>query len=254
MGNLTLAVAFHGPFVFDFETERVTVYAPRCDGHFASVQTDLEEIGMAVDAPNEIYEYQLRENPNVGSKVRMTSVYKAAEILLVDTARRKAKVPEAGECYFKLRVPRPDQVVGLVADPISIIEYDLPEPGNGAPAHKATSMRFNYHGIGDNKFWELLRVSDKESTALQIPIKAVPPANHVDLTFRYSSGTPDQGHKDAEQCFQEMRNLFPPLGAWRVSFEGRLFNHLSDCHAAQIVFVQLDEMKSWKSGTAAKAH
>jgi hypothetical protein len=243
MGKLTLAVAFHGPFVFDFEKEFVTVYAAQCNGHFASVQTDLEEVGLAVDAPKETYQYQLQERESTRTKVRGTSFYNRDKILVVDPARRRAKAPDAAECHFKLQVPKPDQVVGVVADPISIIQYDLEKPGSGDPAPMATSMRFNYFDIDNTKVWELLDVSSTRSMVLELPIKAAPPANYVQITFR-SSGTPDQGHKDAQQCFQEMRNLFPPLGAWKVSFKGRLLNHLSDCHAAQIVFVQSDRTKS----------
>jgi hypothetical protein len=254
MGKLTLAVSFHGPFAFDFQKESVIIYAPLCDGHFASAQTDLEEIGLAVEAPKSTYRYALHQKASVAPNVRITSVYNPDQILVVDTARRKAKAPEVSDCRFLLQVPRPDQVVGLVADPISIVEYDLPNPGDGAPARKATSMRFNYHDIDDTNVWELMQVSDMQTVVLRLPIKAVPPADYVQLTFRYNSGTPDQGHKDAAGCFQEMRNLFPPLGAWRVKFDqSLLLNHLSDCHAAQIMFVQYDEMKSWKNGANSKS-
>jgi hypothetical protein len=237
MGKLTLAVSFYGPFVFDFEKQRVTVYAPLCDGHFASVQTDVEEVGMAVEAPKKAYEYQLRERNNTKSEVRKPVFHAEDNILIVDSLRRKAKPPAASECQFKLQVPLPNQVIGLVADRVSIMEYDLPNPGTGTSVKKATSMRFNYYDIEDTKFWEVVQRTSPTSTAVTVPIKAVPPANYVQLIFRYNSGTPTEGHKDAEGCFQAMRNLFPPLGAWKVKFDDqRIDNHLSDCHATQIVF------------------
>jgi hypothetical protein len=253
MAKLMLSVSFYGPFIFDFEKDSVTIYVPQCEGHFASVQTDFEEIGLAVDAPQKSYEYRLQQKGGA-RKPRTPSVHNLDEILHVDPARRKTKPPTAGECQFVLQVPNPDQVIGLVADPISILQYDLPDPGSGAPAHKATSMRFNYYDVDDSEVWELTTVSSGSSTVLQLATKPVPPANYVQLTFRYGSGAPDQGHKDAEQCFQEMRNLFPPLGAWRVRFESPLLlNHLNDCHAAQIAFATPKQVEAWKNQRKANA-
>jgi hypothetical protein len=247
MGKLTLAVSFQGPFIFDFQRDSVVVYAPQCEGHFASVLSDFEEIGMATEAPQKSYEYIFDEQNRREPRRTGTSLVNRDAILIVDSARRRAKVPGPGDCQFVLQIPRPDQLNGLVADPISILQYDLDYPGNGLPAPAATSMRFNYHNIEDTSVWELSQ-SNTGTSVLKLPIKAAPPANYVQLTFRYSSGIPQKGHKDAAQCFQEMRNLFPPFGAWKVVFpDPRLDNHLNDCHAAQIVFAQDDEIRRWEA-------
>lgn len=253
MSKVTLAVSLYGPFVFDFEPAAVTVFAPNCEGHFASAQTDTEEVGLAVDSAKTTYQYKLQEGQS-SSRGRETLIhaYNPDEILIVDGARRKAKAPGPSDCRFKMQLPRPNQVVPLVADPISILEYDLAEPGNGEFARKATAMRFNYERDESSKPFDLLEVSGSPSSVLSISLKPVPPADYVQLVFRYGSGAPDDGHKDAEHCFYEMRNLFPPLGAWRVRFkEELLLNHLNDCHAPQIVFLTRAEMKAWKSGSKA---
>jgi hypothetical protein len=245
MGTGILSVSFYGPFVFDFVKDGVVIYAPQCDGHFASVQTDYEEIGLALQAPQQPFRYQLDQKNITAQKARVTSLYNFDQILVVDSARRRAKAPDPSECEFILRIPRPDQVIGLVADPVSVIQYDLQNPGSGIPEHKATSMRFNYWLADDTEVWELLDVTKSKTIVLALSAKPIPPSTNVQLTFRYAMGAPDVEHKDAEQCFREMRNLFPPLGAWKVRFESPLENHLNDCHAPQIVFATLDELALW---------
>jgi hypothetical protein len=99
----------------------------------------------------------------------------------------------------------------------------------------------------------LLDVSTTETTVLELQVKPIPPSCNVQLTFRYGLGAPDLEHKDAEQCFREMRNLFPPLGAWKVQFEvSQLLNHVTDCHAPQILFAVLDELELWRKQQTAE--
>jgi hypothetical protein len=74
--------------------------------------------------------------------------------------------------------------------------------------------------------------------------------NYVPLIFRYSSNSLfDSDHTDAELCFEEMRSLFPPLGAWAVNCEESTDAHASDCKAAQIVFLTINELNQWNKSS-----
>src|ERR1700722_17651228 len=137
MRKLTLSVSFYGPFVFYFDSTYVKVHTPRCDGHLASVQTNDNEQGMfGTDKPQSSgFDYLLREqNPKgngFGAKApSKTGCYNGKNILKVDRSRMKTPCPSLGDCYYQLELPRPHYVVGLIADRISYIEYDLQKPVN----------------------------------------------------------------------------------------------------------------------------
>jgi|HubBroStandDraft_6_1064221.scaffolds.fasta_scaffold05428_9 hypothetical protein len=254
MAKSTLAISFYGSFIYIFENRSVRIYAPQCDGHLASVQTDMEEKALDGRTPDssDTYEYTLIEanskNPVIGTS--KTGCHNGRNILLVDTTRRKAPKPTLKDCYFQIEVPRPNYVIGLIPDPISYFEYDQPDPGKGKTCLRAIAHRFHYDEIDDKRIFQVVRTGKPKATIVEIPMKPFKGENLVQATFRYrSDGMFQENHRDADECFQQMRNLFPPLGAWRVSFDPKslLEKHGSDCRAAQIVFLTKSEMDQWQA-------
>src|SRR6266849_6829471 len=114
-----LEVTFHGPFAFDFLKDKVTVYAPQCDGHLSSLQTDLEDRslpGRDRDARSlETFKFELKGSFGVSDPLE-TSCANARDILLVDNSRRREPAPNPLNCYWQLEVPRPNVVEGLIPD------------------------------------------------------------------------------------------------------------------------------------------
>jgi hypothetical protein len=258
MRKLTLSVSFYGPFVFYFDNTYVKVHAPKCDGHLASVQTNDNEQGMqgTPKSKSEGFDYLLREQNPKGNdfgakKASGTGVYNGKNILKVDRSRMKTPCPHSGDCYYRLELPRPHYVVGLIADPISYIEYDLKEPVNNKHCKRATALRFHYYNISEDRRFEVIQMaksgtSSEEKGVIEVPMITPESENYAPLSFRYSSNSLfDSDHTDAERCFGEMRSLFPPLGAWAVKFDEPQDAHASDCKAAQIVFLTTDELNQW---------
>jgi hypothetical protein len=260
MAQCTLAISFYGPFGYIFEEKTVRIFAPQCDGHLASVQTDSEEKALDGRTPTSqaTYEYRLVEaslqQPFIGvGSPSKTGCHNGKNILLVDTKRRRAPKPTLEECYFQIEVPRPNYVIGLIPDPISYLEYDQTDPGNGKTCMRAIAHRFHYDKIDNTRTFQVVRTGKPNVTIVEISMKPFKDENLVQASFRYrSDGMFQEDHHDAEECFQQMRNLFPPLGAWRVNFDQGppLDKHGSDCRAAQIVFLTKSEMDQWQKSSA----
>jgi hypothetical protein len=260
MKEVTFSISFYGPFVYVFDSKSVRIYAPKCDGHLATIQTDMEEKALDGSSATSLlsYEYRIIETgttvPTSGLKAASkTGCPNGKNILLVDSLRRKAPLPRLEDCYFQIELPRPNYVIGLVPDTISYIEYDLPKPGNGAVCRRATAHRFHYDKIKVSRKFQLIRTGQPNVTIVDISMIPFKDENLVQAVFRYrSDGMFQENHRDADECFQAMRNLFPPLGAWQVNFDKStsLDKHGSDCKAAQILFLTKSEMDEWQKTSA----
>jgi hypothetical protein len=223
------------------------------------VQTNDNEQGMlgAGKSSSDGFDYVLREqNPKSNgfgaNSASKTGCYNGKNILKVNRARMKTPCPDLGDCYYRLELPRPHYVVGLIADPISYIEYDRQKPVSNRHCRRATALRFHYYDISEDRRFEVIQrtASGNEKGVIEISMNAPKPENYVPLTFRYSSNSLfDSDHTDAERCFGEMRSLFPPLGAWAVKFDEPQDAHASDCKAAQIVFLTADELGQWNKSS-----
>jgi hypothetical protein len=253
MAKLTLAISFYGPLVYVFQKKTVRIYAPQCSEHLASIQTDAEEKALDGRTPDSqsTYEYALTEagsqKPSIGAS--KTGCHNGRNILLVNTDRRRAPEPKLDECYFQIEVPRPNYVIGLIPDPIAYLQYDQPDPGKGEVCRRVVGHRFHYENIDSTRTFQIVRKGNPNTVIVEISMRPFKDENLVQATFRYrSNGMFQDDHRDADECFQQMRNLFPPLGAWRVSFDERsqLERHGSDCRAAQIVFLTKSEMDDWQ--------
>jgi hypothetical protein len=272
MDGVNLEVSFYGPFVFTVGPETVRAYVPRCEGHLASVQTDVDEKALLGCGPDKAtpVEYKLRnlltkEMDYGASGARLMQCCNPQEVILVESWR-KLDEPGLEECYFQLEVPRPDFLAGLIADDISIVEYDLPEPGNGSFAKKATAMRFYYTNLDPATKLEVVQtVGEAPRQITVLDLRPPYPQRHAPIAFRYTSNSIfDPDHRDAEECFMRMRALFPALGAWKVDFDDAPIStppsqpkpHLlrmgGDCKSSPIVFVTYEEKERWLPGSAVK--
>jgi hypothetical protein len=269
MSSVTVEVSFYGPFVFVMGPETVRIYAPRCAGHLASVQTDVDEKALTGCGPDKQYpsEYVLRNKVDGRFSYGLSSAKSMdcgnpEKVILVESWR-KLEEPELADCHFQLEVARPDCFVGLITDLISIVEYDLPVPGKGEFVQKATAMRFYYRDLDPSTKLQVVRTEGNEPGPItEIDLNPIPPQQHVPITFRYSSNSIfDQNHQDAEECFTNMRALFPAIGAWKVNFDvplpvspghPGLLRMGGDCKAAHIMFVSFDDKERWLPGSAVK--
>jgi hypothetical protein len=276
----TLELSFYGPFAFMFLPDKVQICAPQCKRHLGSVRTDREENALCgrllPEKGDELYEaarstcrklvgeqgdqsfeYKLESDDPALRSVRETTCFNPHEMILVDSSRRKPKHPEEPHplhCYYRLEVPRPNLVVGLLPDPVAITETDLPSPPS-SDTSRATAMRFAYFGFDSSQSLHLRRTHPQGGSTgiMSLSFNPPPSQNHAEVTFRYShDGLFDKDRKDSEQCFERIRSLFPPLDSWKVSFfEGLrapLPNHTgSDCKAPQLIFLSSQEMAAWKT-------
>src|SRR5438128_267742 len=122
-----LEVSFYGPLAFDFQEQGVKVFAPVCDGHLASVQTNYEERELAGRHADGDPAYQYKLEGDFGSA--STRCCNVKEIIAVENTRRQATLPPLNECYWQLDVPRPAVIEGLVCDHLTRTEYgDHPNP------------------------------------------------------------------------------------------------------------------------------
>jgi hypothetical protein len=269
MSSVNVEVSFYGPFVFVMGPETVRIYGPRCEGHLASIQTDVDEKALKGCGPDKQYptEYVLRnkidERLSYGlSGAKSMGCGNPADIILVESWRKREE-PILADCHFQLEVARPDCFVGLISDFISIVEHDLPFPGKGEFVRKATAMRFYYCGLDSSTKLQVVKTEGEEPSVItEIDLNPISPQTHIPITFRYSSNSIfDEDHQDAEECFMRMRALFPALGAWKVSFDAPepappgqfpVMRMGGDCKAAQIMFVSYEDKDRWLPGSAVK--
>jgi hypothetical protein len=252
MDNLKLEVSFYGPFVYEHNGNILVVTAPRCPGHLASVYSDSDEKALDGCGPGQTipFLYQLKHvRPGLPTPC-ISSFKNAAEAIIVESSRCPVR-PRETDCYFRVELPCPENIVGLISDFISYVEHDLP----GSPAtiakKKATAMRF-YYSIGPKDIFELVEHRNPNAPITGVSIDYHLPQSHVPLTFRYTAnGIFEKDHQDAEECFMRMRALFPRLGSWSVTFDVYDGPHLlkggGDCKAAAIIIADKATKDRWLS-------
>jgi hypothetical protein len=249
----SLEVSFHGPFVFDFCNRVLVVHAPQCDGHFGSVQMDTSEAGLlgrtqgadvkGTSNDEDTYLYEILGDFGVVSPSEI-SFLNPDKVKLVANTRCRESAPNPLDCHWQLILPLPHLVVGLIADPIKIWEYDLPTPPDpGLSLRRATAVRIIYKNYDPSKPVEVVQVRSGGRKTIAVS-KFDPPISEFRIAIRYASLSASDDHRDAEDCFLRMRALFPPLGAWKIAFESRLDRRTSDCKAPILALVTEDMLKS----------
>lgn len=244
MSNVPFEISFYGPFVYVLDNDIATVVGPRCEGHTGYVQTDAYERALNACGPDkrEACIYALLDSN--GDQIRYPGKADAGNSndVIVLHSSRKSDEPEPEDCAFQVIVPRPDFICGLIPDPLTYIEYDQPNP-SPKTGNLSTGLRFHYSifEAGTTLYFRQVQGSASDGVDIRIDITAEGAQTHVPLMIHYSgSGIFDSDHQDAEECFMNMRALFPPLGAWKVDFDDRVAPHLhkrgGDCKASQLVF------------------
>jgi hypothetical protein len=253
MSNVSFEISFYGPFVHVLDSDIVTVVGPRCEGHNAYVQTDAFERALNACGPDkeEACIYALLDSS--GNQIRYPGKADAGNgnDVIVLHSSRKSDDPEPEDCAFQVIVPRPDFICGLIPDPLTYIEYDQPNPSpkNG---NLSTGLRFHYSifGAGTTLYFRQIQGPTSDGVDIRIDITADGAQTHVPLMIHYSgSGIFDSDHQDAEECFMNMRALFPPLGAWKVDFDDQAAPHFTkrggDCKASSLVF--RNDVEAWNA-------
>jgi hypothetical protein len=279
MSTLPIPLIFDldGPFAVRLWKDQsgqpwASIYAARCDGHFATIVTDTGDDPLnglppltADDllknvqyAPGDSFQYELTgPAPNGNPNYQYDK-----QLVIVDWNEKRCPTPE--ECHFVLTAPCPDQIFPLHCEQNWIYTADGPhadyEDANGyITSDRARSLRFFYHDCPNppkvnptkTQIWG-------KNSMIPRPRKFDPSCrtglsqSHYSITLRYNAyGSQDRGQDDAYRCFWELRQLFKNdnrrgLDRWRVDFDnlnppGGLWleqiggPHPHDCKALSVV-------------------
>ncbi len=199
--SMTLTVTFQGAFGFLFSDGGVSVHSPVCNGHSGYLETNFGLTALAQGA----YEVKI---PGLKKAVARTVCHNPSDILTVDSS--KCSGPGTA-CYWQIKLPRPDEVVGMYKDPAEVLD-GTGKPAAGAPADPATALRFYYEdfdpAVGVNLTGATVAaVSDSHPPACE---------REFAITFHYQGPPPDGTDDDARNCFQQMMRLFPPFDTWTM--------------------------------------
>jgi hypothetical protein len=240
--QMTLEISLYGPFGVRVCERFVRVYAPKCEDHFAFIQTD--RLDQAING-----EYLVKA---AVSDCTQAGCHNPNELIFVNWLRcKEPQGPTPGQCDLVVDLPLPDEVIGLAPDSVIITQFDIP---GAKPVTQpvATALRFIYSGFNSNVG---LQLYSKANGQLVVDTGAYPPLpalqQHVSVAFHYVSKTLTDSHKDAQDCFRRLRDLFPPLGAWRAEYPDisageakvKIAHVTNDCRAQLIVFATVDERK-----------
>jgi hypothetical protein len=250
-----LEISLYGPMGVRLTDSCVKVYVPQCDDHLLFFQTDRDDkyLAGAVATPGPLhpaYEYRVRA---VVANCSKSVCHNPIDLIVVPWSRCKEyQGPTPERCYAILHLPLPDRIIGLIPDPVTITQFDISSTPDNTP--KSTAMRLVYSGFNPTMGLQLYEKGGSQpiiDTGTYPPLPDLEP--EVSVTFRYAAKTLTDSDKDAADCFWHLRDLFPPLGAWRAEFESPITSGLEspiksslftgtsgDCKSPSILFATIN--------------
>jgi hypothetical protein len=259
-----------GPFIFQFKRGdekkkipgRAIIYAPQCDGHYANILTDSNDIslpGLPAPGRGKGYIYEFDKDSPVGAC--KCDCENEKEVLLLRQLKESSIVAKASDYHLQLHIPCPDCIVPLRPEIVWIHQNEAstwvtnPDSNDKCVVNskRARGLRFVYE-----KCWKQPKLHSRESPdGKNVPVydtsycadvrgnlirKVLP---HYTMTLRFASTHAALGGQlDAYQCFQTMRTLLPDSKNWRVDYDqpdpgipldNLSGHHPSDCGAAVMV-------------------
>jgi hypothetical protein len=210
MGS-SLVVDFHGPIAFRIGCEFAWVYVPKCDYHTCNILTDTND-----DSPDSAtYSVSWPGQWLNGNKTRQP----VSGAAVISVPWNSSWSPQEADCYCIFQFPTPDYLFGLSAEQVKVDSVD----GDGYNYHEdgafARGLRFYYEHVGVPRITPEPKIRRPECAfdATYFQHDLADPQYRIEI--RYYRYKPEaDGENDAESCSQQMRNLFPPLDKWTVSF------------------------------------
>lgn len=139
---------------------------------FGSVQMDTAEAGLlgrtqgasvkggaGAGKGEDPYLYKIRGNFGASNPTEISFV-NPDQVKLVANTRCRETAPNPLDCHWQVLLPLPHLVVGLIADPVKIWEYDLPNPPSpGVSLPRATAIRLIYQNYDPSKPVKVVQAS-----------------------------------------------------------------------------------------------
>jgi hypothetical protein len=258
-----------GPFIFQFKhgkhknksAGQAIIYAPQCEGHYANILTDSNDIslpGLPTPGRGKGYIYEFEKDSPVGAC--QCDCENEEQVLLLN--QESSIVAEPSHYHLQLHIPCPDCIVPLRPEIVWIHKSEASKTWVRNPDSKdkcvvnskrARGLRFIYKNCqkepklhsrespgGENvPVYDTSYSADVRGTLIR---QGLP---HYTMTLRFASTHAALGGQlDAYQCFQTMRTLLSDTKKWRVDYdqpdpgtpgENLSGHHPSDCGAAVMV-------------------
>jgi len=226
-----------GPFVIHFCERMVRIHAPICDGHFANILTDYNDLPLsgltaAVTTTSTgicgfVYGFAAGASPDPGS----CDPSQTDKTLLLNL---NMKPIDKERCHLVFEAPLPDNLYPLVTEWTWIHNNDANaclDPSNEVvQGDYARGLRLIYSSCRTNPKIEPRQFESQELAAqLAVGLSLCtlncdaigfdPPHYHLSLRYASANQTLDVNHEDAYSCFQRMRSLVADAYRWRVDFD-----------------------------------
>ncbi|MBZ5667297.1 MAG: hypothetical protein LAO30_22180 [Acidobacteriia bacterium] len=203
----TLALTFHGPFVFDVQPNAVNVYAPICAGHRAGIFTPNDEYplcGRHRRGGDYVYVFDAPVCNNLGKIIYLPKSKDSSSSTRILNGPSNTNVDKC-QASFCISVPRPREIYGLNSSHTSVMK------DNADTAPWATGLRFYY----DCDFSRDPYVVLPEKGTLPLPLADLPSLpDYADIDIQYvGPDADDSEHQDAMSCFDQAMKLLN-LGWW----------------------------------------
>lgn len=223
----------NGPFVVHFqqktkcEAGKATIYAPKCENHYANLLTDSNDVSLP---PKGIYRFKSGTEPDGAGRYKIAK--SAAPLLILDNN----DLTPSDDCHLKFTVPCPDEIVPLHAEYVWLHQCKAAVWVRGykkgiVDGLCARSLRFIYDNCPNTPEIEGLSPARRDHSFLPAnpgakwnPVmKGIQPAEYYYIALRFASAPTSALVDDAYHCFYSMRCLFGDKLNWRVDF-----NHLAE--------------------------
>lgn len=216
--DTSFVVDFYGPVAFRFSGLCAWAYLPLCCFHACNVLTDHDD-----KSPDRHHTYLVRGPKGGSTQVGKKGPYVVQLDWSKDTCGNE---PTDGDCYCVFQLPLPDSIYGLRGEYASIKDLNGQEWGGD---NCARGLRFCY-GACDTLPTIIPAVPiqpkpDGSNDLSNLDATSIGPGSdvqyHIEIRFHDLNPVfdPDNIHADANMCSATMRQLFPPLDQWAVSFD-----------------------------------
>jgi hypothetical protein len=204
METPTLALTFHGPFVFEVLPSSVNVYAPICEGHRAGIFTPNDEYplcGRHRRGGGYIYVLEAPVRNNIekiiySPKPKDSRDSSSTPRILNGPPNTNVDPTQASFC---INVPRPREIYGINAAQTSVMK------DNADAGAWVTGLRFYY----DCDFSTVIQLVTPEKGKLSLPLAGLPSLpDYGDIDIQYVGPDADDAeHEDAMACFDQTMKL-----------------------------------------------